>query len=157
MAAQAEQKRAQTVARRRRSSSASARPHVPAPSGSLSYTTVIVTLLFLPLLSHFLTQSWSFGTEPYLRPYVRMIHESPYNPLGRKMIDLTPEELSRYDGSSDKRPVYVAVDGEVYDVSANRRIYGKGGSYNMMYVTSVPRVNDGADRTGLAEMRPDRS
>jgi predicted heme/steroid binding protein len=49
------------------------------------------------------------------------------------MINLTPSELARYDGSSEKRPVYVAIDGEVYDVSANRRIYGKGGSYNMMY------------------------
>ena len=50
------------------------------------------------------------------------------------MKELTPDELARYDGSSLQRPVYVAVDGEVYDVSANRRIYGKGGSYNMMYV-----------------------
>lgn len=132
MAALAEQKRAQTVARRRRSSSASARPQVPAPSSSMSYTTILITLLFLPLLSHFLTQSWTFGTEPYLRPYIRMIQESPYNPLGRKMLELSPEELARYDGSSDQRPVYVAIDGEVYDVSANRRIYGKGGSYNMM-------------------------
>lgn len=132
MAALAENKRAQTVARRRRSSSASARPHVPAPTSGLSYTTILVALLFLPLLSNFLTQSWTFGTEPYLRPYVRMIQESPYNPLGRKMIEFTPEKLARFDGSSDTRPVYVAIDGEVYDVSANRRIYGKGGSYNMM-------------------------
>lgn len=48
------------------------------------------------------------------------------------MKEFTPDELARYDGSSMQRPVYVAVDGEVYDVSANRRIYGKGGSYNMM-------------------------
>ena len=134
MAADAENKRAQTVARRRRSSSASSRPHVPKQQGGLSYTTIMIAFLFLPLLSHFSTQTWTFGTEPYLRPYVRMIQESPYNPLGRKMIDLTPAELSQYDGSSEKRPIYLAVDGEVYDVSANRRVYGKGGSYNMMYV-----------------------
>lgn len=135
MAALAENKRAQTVARRRRSSSASARPHVPRESGALSYSTIAIALLFLPLLSAFLTQTWTFGSEPYLRPYVRMVQESPYNPLGRTMITLTPGELSRYDGSSDNRPVYVAIDGEVYDVTASRRIYGKGGSYNMMYVS----------------------
>ena len=139
MAADAENKRAQTVARRRRSSSAASRPHVPKESGGvggLSYTTIMIALLFFPLLSHFLTQTWTFGSEPYLRPYIRMIQESPYNPLGRTLITLTPAELARYDGSSEKRPVYVAIDGEVYDVSANRRVYGKGGSYNMMYVTS---------------------
>lgn len=138
MAALAENKRAQTVARRRRSSSASSRPQIPKESGTLSCTTIMIALLFLPLLSHFLTQSWTFGSEPYLRPYIRMIQESPYNPLGRTMINLTPSELARYDGSSDKRPVYVAIDGEVYDVSANRRVYGKGGSYNMMCVSLLP-------------------
>jgi predicted heme/steroid binding protein len=65
-----------------------------------------------------------------------MIQTSPYNPLGQTLKEFTPEELARYDGSSLERPVYVAVDGEVFDVSANRRIYGKGGSYNMMYVSS---------------------
>jgi len=135
LAALAESKRAHTVASRRRSSSASTRPRIPPPPATgWSYTTIAIALIFLPLLSNFLTQSWSFGTEPYFRPYVRKIHESPYNPLGKTMKEFTPDELARYDGSSLQRPVYVAVGGEVYDVSANRRIYGKGGSYNMMYV-----------------------
>jgi len=108
------------------------------PKQGLSYTTIIIALLFLPLLSNFLTQSWSFGTEPYLRPYVRLIQKSPYNPLAKSVKEFTPRELARYDGSSADRPVYVAVDGEVYDVSANRRVYGKGGSYNMMYVYVPP-------------------
>jgi hypothetical protein len=132
LAALAENKRAHTVASRRRSSSATSRPVMTPPKQGLSYTTIAIAILFLPLLSHFLTQSWTFGTEPYLRPYVRMIHKSPYNPLGKSMKEFTPQELARYDGTSATRPVYVAVDGEVYDVSANRRIYGKGGSYNMM-------------------------
>jgi hypothetical protein len=40
--------------------------------------------------------------------------------------------LSAYDGSNEALPVYISIDGVVYDVSANRRVYGKGGSYNMM-------------------------
>jgi len=134
LAALTENKRAHTVASRRRSSSAASRPVMTPPKQGMSYTTIIIALLFLPLLSNFLTQSWSFGTEPYFRPYVRKIHESPYNPFAKGLKEFTPKELARYDGSSLDRPVYVAVDGEVYDVSANRRIYGKGGSYNMMYV-----------------------
>lgn len=47
------------------------------------------------------------------------------------MKEFTPLQLAMFDGSPD-RPVYLAIDGIVYDVSANRRIYGKGGSYNMM-------------------------
>ncbi|BEJ16634.1 hypothetical protein CspHIS471_0600350 [Cutaneotrichosporon sp. HIS471] len=40
--------------------------------------------------------------------------------------------LSAYDGSNEALPVYISINGVVYDVSANRRVYGKGGSYNMM-------------------------
>lgn len=134
LAAAAENKRAHTVASRRRSSSAASRPVMTPPKQGLSYTTIAIALLFLPLLSNFLTQSWSFGTEPYLRPYVRQFQESSYNPFAKSMKEFTPKELARFDGSSMDRPVYVAIDGEVYDVSAGRRIYGKGGSYNMMYV-----------------------
>jgi predicted heme/steroid binding protein len=51
-----------------------------------------------------------------------------------KLLEITPEELSNYDGSSEELAVLLGIGGEVYDVSANRRIYGKGGSYNMMWV-----------------------
>lgn len=42
------------------------------------------------------------------------------------------KQLAAYDGSNEALPVYISIDGVVYDVSANRRVYGKGGSYNMM-------------------------
>jgi predicted heme/steroid binding protein len=45
--------------------------------------------------------------------------------------DFTPEELSEFDGSDDKKPVYICVAGKIYDVTAGRRHYGKGGSYNI--------------------------
>ncbi len=48
------------------------------------------------------------------------------------MVDFTPVQLGMYDGSDPELPVYLGIDGKVYDVSKNRRIYGKGGSYNMM-------------------------
>ncbi|KAL1895268.1 hypothetical protein Sste5346_005415 [Sporothrix stenoceras] len=42
----------------------------------------------------------------------------------------TLEELAGYDGSLPDRPVYLSIDGNVFDVSAGRHIYGPGGSYH---------------------------
>ncbi|CAG0901387.1 unnamed protein product [Darwinula stevensoni] len=43
-------------------------------------------------------------------------------------IVLTPEELALHDGR-DERPIYLALLGRIYDVSAGRKHYGPGGSY----------------------------
>jgi len=39
--------------------------------------------------------------------------------------------LSQYDGSDPTNPLYIAIDGDVYDVSSNRLTYGPGGSYHI--------------------------
>ena len=39
-------------------------------------------------------------------------------------------ELAQFDGSSPGQPVYLAIDGDVYDVTSGRRTYGPGGSYH---------------------------
>ncbi|WVR03123.1 hypothetical protein IAU60_000113 [Kwoniella sp. DSM 27419] len=92
----------------------------------------LALILFLPLLSSFLTQTYSFGLSPYFLPPLRRFWaETPINVFRREMKVFTPDQLARYDGR-EERPVYLAIDGVVYDVSANRRIYGKGGSYNIM-------------------------
>ncbi|WVQ94192.1 hypothetical protein IAU59_001270 [Kwoniella sp. CBS 9459] len=95
----------------------------------------IPLILFIPLLSSFLTQSYTFNLSPYFMPTLRRYWDvNPFNPHQIRMREFTPLQLSRYDGRGEieDRPVYLAIDGVVYDVSANRRIYGKGGSYNMM-------------------------
>ncbi|WWC57627.1 uncharacterized protein I303_100159 [Kwoniella dejecticola CBS 10117] len=93
----------------------------------------IPIILFIPLLSSFLTQTYTFGLSQYYLPTLRRFwNETPLNPYRPTMRGFTPQELGFYDGLHDDRPVYLAIDGTVFDVSANRRIYGKGGSYNMM-------------------------
>ncbi|WWC67280.1 uncharacterized protein I206_101188 [Kwoniella pini CBS 10737] len=93
----------------------------------------IPIIIFIPLLSSFLTQTYTFGlSQYYLPPLRRFWNETPLNPLRPTMKIFTPQELSFYDGIYQDRPVYLAIDGTVFDVTANRRIYGKGGSYNMM-------------------------
>ncbi|KAE8269841.1 hypothetical protein A4X09_0g2500 [Tilletia walkeri] len=42
----------------------------------------------------------------------------------------TPAELQLYAGRATDRPIYLAVMGDVYDVTSNPRIYGPGGSYS---------------------------
>eukprot|EP00993_Chasmostoma_nieuportense_P003598 NODE_4304_length_809_cov_47.089443_g4146_i0.p1 GENE.NODE_4304_length_809_cov_47.089443_g4146_i0~~NODE_4304_length_809_cov_47.089443_g4146_i0.p1 ORF type:complete len:255 (+),score=74.64 NODE_4304_length_809_cov_47.089443_g4146_i0:56-766(+) len=42
----------------------------------------------------------------------------------------TPEELQRHDGSDPSAPLYLAIMGEVYDVSAGAKFYGKAGGYH---------------------------
>jgi len=41
----------------------------------------------------------------------------------------TAKEIAAADGNNAVGPVYVAVLGKVYDVSSNRRVYGKDGMY----------------------------
>ncbi|KIJ19852.1 hypothetical protein PAXINDRAFT_178625 [Paxillus involutus ATCC 200175] len=40
--------------------------------------------------------------------------------------------LATFDGTSLDHPLYIAIDGNVYDVSSNRGTYGPGGSYHTM-------------------------
>ncbi|KAI6105399.1 cytochrome b5-like heme/steroid binding domain-containing protein [Pisolithus sp. B1] len=40
--------------------------------------------------------------------------------------------LATFDGRDENKPVYLAIDGDVYDVSSNRRTYGPGGPYRHM-------------------------
>lgn len=41
-------------------------------------------------------------------------------------LKLTPQELAAFDGSDPGKPLYIAVRGAVYDVSAGREFYGPG-------------------------------
>jgi dihydrofolate reductase len=42
---------------------------------------------------------------------------------------LTQKELALYDGSDPKKNIYLAIKGEVFDVTAGRPYYSKGGGY----------------------------
>ncbi|KAJ5158016.1 Cytochrome b5 [Penicillium coprophilum] len=88
---------------------------------------VIVTLLIAcGGLSYYMTSSESllWGYRPwYTRwPVVKQWVQGS--------VTLTPSQLSLYNGTDANLPLYVAVNGTIFDVSANRMIYGPGGSYN---------------------------
>ncbi|XVF48241.1 hypothetical protein PTKIN_Ptkin03bG0174200 [Pterospermum kingtungense] len=44
-------------------------------------------------------------------------------------MDLTPQQLSQFNGSEPSKPIYLAINGRVYDVTAGKSFYGPGGDY----------------------------
>ncbi|CAN2387415.1 Belongs to the cytochrome b5 family, partial [Pristimantis euphronides] len=44
----------------------------------------------------------------------------------------TDEDLARYNGKQEDQPIYMAVKGAVFDVSAGREFYGKRAPYNAL-------------------------
>ncbi|KAG8381349.1 hypothetical protein BUALT_Bualt06G0113100 [Buddleja alternifolia] len=43
--------------------------------------------------------------------------------------EVTDQELKLYDGSDPKKPLLMAIKGQIYDVSQSRMFYGPGGPY----------------------------
>jgi predicted heme/steroid binding protein len=83
-------------------------------------------LLLNCLLSYFITSnSLTWGWRPwFIRPKVVLRYlQGP--------VLLTDVQLSLYNGTDPNLPVYLALNGTIYDVSAGRRIYGPGGSYHV--------------------------
>ena len=75
-------------------------------------------------------------------------------------VHLTHVELSLYNGTDPSLPIYLAVNGSIFDVSANPMIYGPGGSYNFFagrdamraFVTGCFNEDLTTDMVGVEEM-----
>lgn len=88
---------------------------------------VISGLLVLScLFSWFITdgESLTWGYRPRLSRW--RILKAAFKPT----IELTDIQLARYNGEDPSLPIYVAVNGSVFDVSANPSMYGPGGGYS---------------------------
>ncbi|KAK3725355.1 hypothetical protein LTR37_000325 [Vermiconidia calcicola] len=88
----------------------------------------IIAGLFLlnSLGSYFVTgDSMLWGWRPwFVRP--RVVMRWMQGP-----VLLTDAQLTLYNGTDPNLPVYLALNGTIYDVSAGRRVYGPGGSYHV--------------------------
>ena len=49
---------------------------------------------------------------------------------GGQELSLTEAELRAFDGTDTSKPIYLAIDGTIYDVSASPKFYGPGGHYH---------------------------
>lgn len=86
---------------------------------------IIAGLLFFnALLSYWFTSSTTWGYDgKWLSPrYIKLRVTNNY-------VNLTLDELSIYNGSDPHLPIYIGINGKVYDVSRSRHIYGPLGPY----------------------------
>lgn len=60
--------------------------------------------------------------------------------LTNNYVNLTIDELARHDGTDPKLPIYLAINGLVYDVSSSRKIYGPKGAYHKLSGKDAARV-----------------
>ncbi|KAH6688537.1 cytochrome b5-like Heme/Steroid binding domain-containing protein [Plectosphaerella plurivora] len=98
--------------------------------------------------------TWGYKNKPrIMRPeYWKLLWNGP--------IELTPEELLAYDGTDPEKPIYLAINHTIFDVSSNPRIYGPGGSYNVFaghdasrgFVTGCFLADRTPDMRGVEEM-----
>ncbi|KAF2799712.1 hypothetical protein K505DRAFT_413535 [Melanomma pulvis-pyrius CBS 109.77] len=80
--------------------------------------------------------------------------------LMKSTVSLTDAELLAYDGSDPTKPIYLALNGTIYDVSANRPTYAPGGSYHFFagrdaaraFLTGCFQEDQTADLRGVEMM-----
>ncbi|PHH64640.1 hypothetical protein CDD80_1110 [Ophiocordyceps camponoti-rufipedis] len=68
-------------------------------------------------------ESWTWGVQPdFMKTQWWMAKI-------RGPLSLTLDELKAYDGRDADKPLYLSVNGTIYDVSLGRKMYGPGGYY----------------------------
>ncbi|KAI6911910.1 hypothetical protein KC318_g1655 [Hortaea werneckii] len=112
-------------------SSTNPRPSPP-PSRRASFLLdalrILTALLLLnSLLSYYITSDPLFWNQP--RPW--FLRQGPLSTYLHGPLRLTDAELALYNGTDPTKPVLLALNGTIYDVSAGRRVYGPGGSYHV--------------------------
>ncbi|RAH79853.1 heme/steroid binding domain protein [Aspergillus japonicus CBS 114.51] len=118
---------------------------------------VLATLVIASCgLSYYMTSSESllWGYRPWFTrlPVLMRFLQGP--------LTLTPAQLALYNGTDPSLPLYLSVNGTVFDVSANPLVYGPGGHYNFFvgrdatraFVTGCFQEDLTSDLTGVEEM-----
>ncbi|GMH29565.1 hypothetical protein Nepgr_031408 [Nepenthes gracilis] len=91
-----------------------------------SFFTVVALALAL-----YYVVSGLFGSSPSSDHHQtsRSLEEMEPMPPPVQLGEITEEDLRQYDGSDPKKPLLMAIKGQIYDVSQSRMFYGPGGPY----------------------------
>lgn len=106
-------------------------------------------------LSYFITgDSFAWGYRPWW--------SNPTQLQGwmKGPVRLTDAQLAAYDGSDPSKPIYLALNGSIYDVSVGRNYYGPGGMYGFLsgkdasraFITGCFQEDLVPDMRGVEEM-----
>ncbi|KAH7677456.1 membrane-associated progesterone receptor component protein [Dioscorea alata] len=87
--------------------------------------TAFFTILALMFGAYRLVSSMFVSDEPEPQP----MQPPPPPPEPVQLGDVALEELKAYDGTDPKKPLLMAIKGQIYDVSRSRMFYGPGGPY----------------------------
>lgn len=70
---------------------------------------------------------------------VFVIYRIYINPTSKPTItnsqalpEFTVEDLKNYDGTDPSKPIYIGLDGYIYDVSSGRNYYASGAGYHFL-------------------------
>ncbi|GKU89342.1 hypothetical protein SLEP1_g3491 [Rubroshorea leprosula] len=91
----------------------------------LSAATFFTVLAFLWTIYYVVTSLFGSSDAPPRRS--RDFEEMELVPPPVQLGEVTEEELKQYDGSDPKKPLLMAIKGQIYDVSQSRMLYGPGG------------------------------
>lgn len=94
----------------------------------LDIVRVIATLIGVSCaLSYYLTSgsSYLWNYNPWFLNAPKLAH------WWTGPVNLTPEQLALFNGSDPEKPIYLAINGTIFDVSEGRHTYGPGGSYEV--------------------------
>ena len=106
-------------------------------------------------LSYFITgSSLLWGWNPWF------LSPAQVQSYLRGPISLTDDQLLAYNGVDPKKPIYVGLNGSIYDVSAASQTYGPGGGYHFFagrdaaraYLTGCFQEDLTPDLRGVEEM-----
>lgn len=122
----------------------------------LSPTTFIV-IVTLMIITYKIVCTMFVAVDDYKA--VREMEQVVQQDMTREPVQLgqvTEEQLRAYDGSDPKKPLLMAIKGQIYDVSRGRMFYGPGGPYAMFAGRDATRALalmsfDHQDLTGNTE------
>ncbi|XP_022013471.1 membrane steroid-binding protein 1 [Helianthus annuus] len=88
-----------------------------------------ITLLALSIAGYYAVSGF-FSGDNHPPPRSRS-YEEDMQPLPPpvQLGEVSEEELKGYDGNDPKKPLLMAIKGQIYDVSQSRMFYGPGGPY----------------------------
>lgn len=87
---------------------------------------VLVAVLVV-LIAYIITQYFKTKGCPFAQPSKTAPKATSMSNPAPGSLRLTLAQLAEYDGQDPSKPLYIAVRGQIYDVTAGKTFYGPGG------------------------------